>query len=83
MPKGAVPPTWYPVWRCATSGAQGATDLRPAWRARFLVETLRSPCIRTMSGFFASSSITSVLTIWCSGTFSASAGTSVPPWSTY
>src|SRR4029079_9028243 len=56
---------------------------RPACRARFLVETLRSPCMSTMSGLEASSCITSVFTTACSGTPRALAGTSVPPCSTY
>ena len=51
----------YPEWRFAVSGAQGATLLAPICRASFCVDTCRSPCIRTISGFFRSSSITSVL----------------------
>src|SRR3954471_24817739 len=57
--------------------------LRFAWRARFFVETLRSPCMSTISGLRASSSITSVFTTSCSGTFNAAADTSVPPCSRY
>ena len=38
------------------------TDLAPIWRARFLVETLRLPCISTSSGLASWSCITSVLT---------------------
>src|SRR3954469_20669692 len=57
--------------------------LAPTWRARFLVETFRSPCISTTMGSRASFSMTSVFTISCSGTPSARPGTSVPPCSTY
>jgi hypothetical protein len=53
--------------------------LLPIWRARFFVETSRSPCISTMSGFLSSSSITSVFTTACSSTPSFSDDTRVPP----
>jgi hypothetical protein len=62
VPKGEVPPTRYPLWRLATSGLQGSTDLAPIWRARFLVDTLRLPCISTSRGLASWSCITSVLT---------------------
>src|SRR5688572_19701762 len=83
VPKGEVPPMRYPEWRVATSGLHGAMRLAPACRASSLVETLRSPCMRTMSGSPLSSSITSVLITWCSGTPIEEDEWPVPPCSTY
>src|SRR5260221_7804215 len=54
-----------------------------AWRASSLVETLRSPCMRTTSGSPVSFSMMSVFTTWCSGTPSAAEVCAVPPFSTY
>src|SRR5690606_16025173 len=61
-PNGDVPPTIYPVSFCARSGVAGSTDFTPKCRARFFVETSRSPCINTISGFFSFVSNTSVFT---------------------
>ncbi len=79
VPKGLVPPTWYPECRSATAGAQGTTAFTLSARARLPVATSQSPCISTTSGRFASSSITSVLITACSSTPSARAETAVPP----
>ena len=38
-----------PEWRPAVSGLQGETVFTPKTRARFLVDTSRSPCISTTS----------------------------------
>ena len=62
VPNGDVPPTRKPECRFATSGLHGSMRFAPVCRARFFVDTVRSPCMRTMSGFACSSSITSVLT---------------------
>ena len=51
--------------------AVGTTLFAPRQRARFLVLTERSPCIKTIIGRFASSSITRVLMTQCSSRPSA------------
>src|SRR5471032_2890818 len=68
VPNGDVPPIRNPECRLATSGLQGSTRFAPICRARFLVETVLSPCMSTINGFACSSSITSVLTTQCSST---------------
>ena len=74
---------WLSDLAPGASGWQGSILFLPACRARFLVETLRSPCMRTTNGAWVSSSIISVFTTECSGTPSASDDTDVPPFSTY
>ena len=81
VPNGEIPPTVYPECRCAPSGEHGVTLFAPIARASSFVDTWRSPCIRTINGFFRSSSITSVFTTPCSSTPSSRADTAVPPFS--
>ena len=71
----------YPEWRCAPSGVHGPRLFTPIARASPFVDTSRSPCIRTINGFFRSSSITSVFTTLRSSTPSSRADAAVPPFS--